>query len=70
MKPPIFAQLHADLLVIALTAMVIQAVVFIAIEVLHVPQISFATPDFRYGVIGIVAAAVFAVRRIGVRFPR
>lgn len=62
MKPPPFARLRADLVVIALTTMFIQAVVFVAIVVLRVPQVSFATPGFRLGVIGIVAATVLAVR--------
>lgn len=62
MKPPPFARLRTDLIVVALTTMFIQAVVFIAIVVLRVPEISFATPGFRLGVIGIVAATVFAVR--------
>ncbi|MFD1561674.1 hypothetical protein ACFSHT_39500 [Paraburkholderia silviterrae] len=64
MKPPIFAQLRADLIVIALTTMFIQAVVFVAIVVLCVPATSFATPGFRLGVIGIVSATVLAVRWI------
>jgi len=64
MKPPPFARLRADLVVIALTTMFIQAVVFVAIVVLRVPEASFATPGFRLGVIGIVAATVFAVRWI------
>ncbi|QBR02804.1 hypothetical protein [Paraburkholderia pallida] len=64
MKPPSFARLRADLLVIALTTMFIQAVVFVAIVVLRVPAISFATLDFRLGVIALVSAAVLAVRWI------
>jgi hypothetical protein len=63
MKPPIFAQLRADLAVIALTAMVIQAAVFVAIEWLRVPQYDFATPGFRYGVIAVVALMVLVARR-------
>ena len=64
MKPTTFARLRADLLVIALTTMFIQAVVFVAIVVLRVPESSFETPGFRLGVVGIVAATVLAVRRI------
>ncbi|MDR3098766.1 MAG: hypothetical protein LBV73_17050 [Paraburkholderia sp.] len=64
MKPPPLARLRADLLVIALAAMFIQAVVFVAIVVLRVPEISFETQGFRLGVIGIVAATVLAVRWI------
>ncbi len=63
MKPPIFAQLHADLAVIALTAIVIQAAVFVAIEWLRVPQYDFITPGFRYGVIAIMALMVLVARR-------
>jgi hypothetical protein len=62
MKPPIFAQLRADLVVIAMTAMVIQAAVFVAIEWLRVPQRDFATPGFRYGVIAVVAVMVLVAR--------
>ncbi|HKT95065.1 MAG TPA: hypothetical protein VJS30_00840 [Paraburkholderia sp.] len=62
MKPPPFARLRADLLVIALTTMFIQAVVFVAVVVLRVSEVSFATPGFRLGVIGIVVATVLAVR--------
>ncbi|POR47491.1 hypothetical protein B0G62_11882 [Paraburkholderia eburnea] len=62
MKPPIFAQLHADLAVIAATAIVIQAAVFISIEWLRVPQHDFATPGFRYGVIAVVALMVLVAR--------
>ncbi|WP_321846580.1 hypothetical protein [Paraburkholderia bannensis] len=64
MKPPIFAQLHADLAVIAVTAMVIQAAVFVSIEWLRVPQHDFATPGFRYGVIAVVALMVLVARRV------
>ena len=64
MKPTTFARLRADLLVIALTTMFIQAVAFVAIVVLRVPEISFETPGFRLGVIAIVAATVLAVRWI------
>ncbi|WP_322047602.1 hypothetical protein [Paraburkholderia sp. J67] len=62
MKPPIFSQLHADLAVIAMTAMVIQAAVFVSIEWLRVPLHSFATPGFRYGVIAVVALMVLIAR--------
>ncbi|MBN3857157.1 hypothetical protein G3N59_27615 [Paraburkholderia sp. Ac-20340] len=62
MKPLIFAQLRADLVVIAMTAMVIQAAVFVAIEWLRVPQHVFATPGFRYGVIAAVAVMVLVSR--------
>lgn len=64
MKPPIFARLRTDLLVIALVTMFIQAAVFVAIVVLRVPEMSFATPEFRLGVVGIVIATVFAARWI------
>jgi hypothetical protein len=64
MKPPIVTQLHADLAVIAVTAMVIQAAVFIAIEWLRVPQHDFSTPGFRYGVIAVVALMVLVARRL------
>ncbi|WP_213308516.1 hypothetical protein [Paraburkholderia sacchari] len=68
MKPPpsaaFFAQLRADLFVIALVTMFIQAAVFVAIVVLRVPEMSFATPEFRLGVVGIAIATVFAVRWI------
>ncbi|MFC4708437.1 hypothetical protein [Paraburkholderia caffeinitolerans] len=44
--------------------MFIQAAVFVAMVVLRVPEISFATPEFRLGVVGIAIATVFAVRWI------
>lgn len=68
MKPPLFApiftQLRADLLVIALTTMFIQAVVFIAIVVLRVPEHAFTTLGFRLGVIGVVSTTVLVARWI------
>ncbi|MFX1677102.1 hypothetical protein PWR63_33550 [Paraburkholderia sp. A2WS-5] len=71
MKPlpsaPFLARLRADLFVIALVTMFIQAAVFVAIVVLRVPEMSFATPEFRLGVVGIAAATVFAVRWIARR---
>lgn len=62
MKPTIIEQWRAYLFVAALAAVAIQAVVFIAILVLHVRTDVFTSPPFRIGVVAAIAGAVHVVR--------
>ena len=64
MKSSIIEQCRAWLFLASLSATLIQAVVFIAIVVLRVPQDVFTSPLFRIGVALAIAAAVFVMRRL------
>ncbi|WP_322015695.1 hypothetical protein [Paraburkholderia sp. J12] len=62
MKPPLIEQLRTYLQLAALSAILIQAVVFIAILVLQVPQAVFTSAPFRVGAAVAVALSVYAMR--------
>jgi hypothetical protein len=62
MKPPLIEQLRAYLQLAALSAILIQAVVFIAIVVLQVPQAVFTSALFRIGAALAIAVSVYAMR--------
>lgn len=64
MQPTIIDQCRAYLYLAALAATSIQAVVFIAILVLRVPQDVFTTPPFRIGVVAAIACVTWVVQRL------
>lgn len=61
MKPPT-VRLHAYLFVASLSAIVIQAAVFISIMLLHVPERAFESLPFRAAVLAVTACAMLVVR--------
>ncbi|CAG9264033.1 hypothetical protein [Paraburkholderia unamae] len=61
------ARLHAYLFVAALSAILIQAAVFVSIMLLHVPERDFESQPFRAAVLVAVGVAMLVVRRQGRR---
>jgi hypothetical protein len=64
MQPTIIEQCRAYLYLAALAATLIQAVVFIAILVLRVPQDVFATPAFRIAALTAIAGITWVLRHL------
>ncbi len=69
MKPPP-DRLQAYLFVASLSALVIQAAVFVAILLLHVPERAFESSAFRVAVLAATGCALVVVRRQARRATR